>query len=360
MNTVQKKELPKLFRIIKENFWKLVIINAIVAAIAVVVLLLLPNWYRSTAVVISEDQQNQLNVVSAGLSNLGFTGGGFFGRNDETLRYIRYLKSRTITDKVIEEFDLMNEWNMKTKAEVYKKLNEDVSFIDNEDASISISCVYKEDPQKAADIANYYVKELMNMIKKFENNYRDFVEKTYNKQNDKLYNIEASFSAFQKQTGIYNLEKQSEFAFQALTQLEVQKLQIEIQRDVFKKSLNATDPRLKELDYQIQMYENKITDYRQSNKYSNIPVDKLSEQGIEFLRQYRDLMVQEQIVQFLSLEYEQAKLSDQKEEVKLNIIDHAVPADRKYKPKRASSLIIIIMMSGLLSLIALNFKDTYL
>ena len=47
-------------------------------------------------------QGNQLNITSAAMSNMGF--GGIFGQNEETLRYIRYLSSRTIADKVIEEF----------------------------------------------------------------------------------------------------------------------------------------------------------------------------------------------------------------------------------------------------------------
>jgi uncharacterized protein involved in exopolysaccharide biosynthesis len=70
-------------------------------------------------------------------------------------------------------------------------------------------------------------------------------------------------------------------------------------------------------------------------------------------------MVQEQIVQFLAVEYEQAKLTNQKEEIKLYVVDYAVPADMKFKPKKASSLIIILLFSGLISLIAVNIKETY-
>ncbi|MCF7832592.1 MAG: hypothetical protein K9N05_03310 [Candidatus Marinimicrobia bacterium] len=358
MTTEKRKELPRLIKLIQKYFWKLLIVNAIVGVIAVGILLILPEWYRSTAVVISEEQGNQLNVTSAAMSSLGF-GAGIFGQNEETLRYIRYLKSRTIADKVIDEFDLTTQWKKKYKIKVYEKLNEDISFVDNEDGSISISCAYKEDPQKAADIANYYVNELMNMIKKFDSNYEEYVGDVFTIQNNKLYEIETKFGEFQKETGIYNLEQQSGFAFQALTELEVQKLQLEIQRDIYKNNSKDNDPRINELESQIRMYSNKIHDYKTSNKYSNIPVDKLSVQGIEYLRQYRDLMVQEQIVQFLAVEYEQAKLSNEQEEVKLNVVDYAVPADYKYKPKRASSLILILLVSGLLSLTALNIKETY-
>ncbi len=358
MSKENRKELPKIVQLIKKYFWKLVIANAIVGVIAVVILLILPEWYRSTAVIISEEQSNQLNVTSVALSNMGFAG-GLFGQNEETLRYIRYLNSRTIADQVIEEFDLKTRWEKETMTKTYEKLRDDVSFVDNEDGSISISVIYKKDPQMAADMANFYVSELMKMIKKYESNYKDYVEKVYLEQNRKLYDLEENFADFQKLTGIYDLEEQTVFAFQALTELEVQKLQLEIQRDIFKKTSKKDDPRVIELESQIEMFANKINDYKASNKYSNIPIDRLSEQGMGYLRKYRDVMVQEQIVQFLAIEFEQSKLASQKEESKINVIDYAVPADMKYKPKRASSLILILLASGILSLIGVNIKETY-
>lgn len=357
-NEQKRKELPKLIKLIQKYFWKLVIINGIVGIIAVVILLLLPEWYSSTAVVISEEQNNQLNVSSVAMSNLGFAG-GIFGQNEETLRYIRYLNSRTISDKVIEEFDLMTLWKKKHKVKVYEKMAEDISFIDNEDGSISINVTIKKDPQLAADIANFYVAELQNMIRKFKNNYVDYVSRIYKEQNEKLFQIENKFGEFQNETGIYALEAQSEVTFKVLSELELQRMQLEIQRDIFKSTSNVDDPRINELDSQISMVTNKIKDYRASNKYSNVPLDKLSDQGIEFLRQYRDVMIQEQIVQFLAVEYEQAKLSNQKDEIKLNVIDVAVPADYKYKPRRASMLILVLLASGILSLIGYNIKETY-
>jgi len=358
MSKENRKELPKIVQLIQKYFWKLVIVNAIVGVIAVVILLVIPEWYRSTAVIISEEQSNQLNVTSVALSNMGFAG-GLFGQNEETLRYLRYLNSRTIADNVIEKFDLMTLWEKETKTKTYEKLRDDVSFVDNEDGSISISVIYKKDPQMAADIANFYVSELMKMIKKFESNYKNYVEEVYRDQDKKLYDLEDDFAEFQKQTGIFNLEKQTELAFQALTELEVKKLQLEIQRDIYIKTSQDSDPRISELKSQIEMFTNKINDYKATDSYSNIPVDKLSEQGMEYLRKYRDVMVQEQIVQFLAVEYEQTKLASQKDESKINVIDYAVPADMKYKPKRASSLILILLASGILSLIGVNIKETY-
>ncbi|MFO8054358.1 MAG: Wzz/FepE/Etk N-terminal domain-containing protein [Bacteroidales bacterium] len=360
MTEKTKKELPRLFWLIKKYFWKLVIVNAAVAVIAVIVLLLLPEWYKSTAVIMVEEPGDQLDIGSAAMSSMGILGGQLgFNTNEKVLRYIRYLESRTITDAVIDKFDLMKRWDKKYKAEVYEKLGEDIVFMDNEDGSISITCQYKEDPRLAAEIANYYVTQLLNMINDFENQYRDYVEEAYNNQYKRLYLLEEKFGDFQGRTGIYDLEKQSELSFQALTELEIKRIQAEIKKDILEKELNSSHPRLQQAREEVEIYKGKVDDYKSTNKYSNVPVDKLSEQGIEYLRLYRELTIQEKIIQFLSLEYEQAKLDREKEEVKINVIDEAVPADRKFKPERASSLIIILLISGILSLMIANIKETY-
>ncbi len=358
MSEHNRKELPKLIKLIQKYFWKLVIVNAVVAVIAVGILLLLPEWYRSTAVVISEEQGNQLNVNSVALNSFGLSG-GIFGQNVETQRYIRYLSSRTIADKVIDEFDLARVWKIDKKVKIYEKLRTDVSFVDNEDGSINITVVFKEDAQMASDMANFYVLELQNIIKKFENNYKSYVEDVYNKQYSKLYKIEEDFGAFQKRTGIYDLETQTGYTYQALTELEVQRMKIEVQRDILVSSSSIDDSRVKELNSQIENFTKKVNEYKSTNEFSNVPVDRLSDQGIEYLRKYRDVMVQEQIVQFLAVEYEQAKLSNQKEEIKLIVLDEAIPSDVKYKPQRASNLILVLMLSSILSLIAANIKETY-
>jgi len=357
---VNKKELPQLIKIIQKYFWKLVIFNAIVAVIAIVILLLLPPWYSSTAIIMIDKNSSQLDISSVAMGNLGLLGGGFgLNSNEEVLKNIRLLSSRTMKDKAIAEFDLMNEWETETRSETYKKLSEDVLFVDNEDGSISISCNYKKDPEKAAAITNFYVKELSNAVRNYEDQYRVFVQEAYAKQKQKMTEIEERYAAFQKNTGIYNLEQQTELTFQALTELEIAKMQSEIQFELMKDNYSKDDPRSKKMLSEIEILTDKIKEYKTTNIYSNIAVDKLSEQGADYLRLYRDYLIQEKILQFLSMEKEQAILDEQKNSANFIIIDDAVPSDKRYKPKRTSSLILILLASGLLSLIAVNTKERY-
>ena len=360
MTTQTKKELPRLIQLIQKYFWKLVVFNGIVCVIAITVLLLLPAWYSSTAIIMIDKNSSQLDMSSIAVGSLGLFGSSLgLSSNDEVLRNIRFLNSRTMKDKVIEEFDLMNIWGMKSKSDTYKKLSENVFFVDNEDGSISISCNYKEDPDKAAEIANYYVKELSYFINEYEDQYRVFVQDAFNKQTQKMTKVEKEYADFQRNTGIYDLEKQTELSFQALTELEIAKLQAEIKWELAKNNYSENDPRSKNVEREIELYTGKIYEYKNSNDYSNIPVDKLSEQGIDYLRLYREYVIQEKILQFLSMEKEQAILDEQKKNSNFIIIDNAVPSDKRYKPKRTSSLILILLASGLLSLTAANIKENY-
>ena len=360
MTTSQKKELPKLVKLIKKYFWKLVIFNGIVCVIAIVILLLMPAWYSSTAVIMIDKNSSQLDISSVAMGSFGLLGGGFgLNSNEEVLKNIRLLNSRTMKDKVIAEFDLMNTWKIESRSEIYKKLSEDISFIDNEDGSISISCNYKKDPDKAAAIANYYVKELSAAVRDYEDQYKIFVQEAFEKQKLKMTQVEQEYAAFQKSTGIYNLEQQTELSFQALTELEIAKMQSEIQFELIMNNYSEDDPRSKKLVSEIEILSEKIETYKTTNIYSNIPVDKLSEQGADYLRLYRDYLIQEKILQFLSMEKEQAILDEQKKNANFIVIDNAVPSDKRYKPRRTSTLILIMLASALFSMVAVNTKETY-
>jgi uncharacterized protein involved in exopolysaccharide biosynthesis len=61
---------------------------------------------------------------------------------------------------------------------------------------------------------------------------------------------------------------------------------------------------------------------------------------MEYLRRYRDLKYQEAVFELLSKEFEIAKLDEAREGSIVQVVDNAVPPDRKSSPHR--SLIVLI------------------
>lgn len=66
----------------------------------------------------------------------------------------------------------------------------------------------------------------------------------------------------------------------------------------------------------------------------NRKVATLPEVGLRSLRLYRDVIIQQQIIEYLTPVFEQARIDEQKEIPVVLVLDEAVPAERKARPQR--------------------------
>ena len=75
---------------------------------------------------------------------------------------------------------------------------------------------------------------------------------------------------------------------------------------------------------------------------------RVPEMGTEYLRKLRQLKYNETLFELLSKQYELAKLEEARDAVVIQVIDRAVPPERKSRPKRA--LIVILATATMLFL----------
>ncbi len=59
-------------------------------------------------------------------------------------------------------------------------------------------------------------------------------------------------------------------------------------------------------------------------------------------------MVQEKLFELLTQQYEMAKIEEAKEDITFQVIDRAVPPEKRIKPKRK----LVVMLAGVVSLFA--------
>lgn len=70
-----------------------------------------------------------------------------------------------------------------------------------------------------------------------------------------------------------------------------------------------------------------------------VPTGKIPEVGVEYVRSLRDVKYYETIFELLAKQYELAKIDEAKNSSLIQLLDKAIPADRKSKPKRASMVL---------------------
>jgi hypothetical protein len=78
-----------------------------------------------------------------------------------------------------------------------------------------------------------------------------------------------------------------------------------------------------------------------------VPKGKVPEAGLEYLRKLRDVKYYETIFEILARQFEVAKLDEAKEGSIVQVVDSAVPPDRKSSPHRG----LIVIISTLLGLV---------
>jgi uncharacterized protein involved in exopolysaccharide biosynthesis len=77
----------------------------------------------------------------------------------------------------------------------------------------------------------------------------------------------------------------------------------------------------------------------------NLSKGKVTEAGLEYLRRLRDLKYQETVYELLAKEFEIAKLDEAREGSIIQVVDPAVPPDKKSSPQRT----FIVLGAALLS-----------
>ncbi|MEX0929685.1 MAG: GNVR domain-containing protein [Balneolales bacterium] len=360
----EQKELKAHFVFLKVmlSHWKgLLSFYAAVGIVTVVILLLLPFWYRSTAtVVILQDGGN--SGLSAAISDMvPFTLGlqGMEGAE----KYIGYLNTRKVVDQVIDEFDLMEAYAIESRDIARKAVRNNVSFNDRQDGSFTISFMYKNDPEKSAAIVNFMYDRIytisLEVARAEASNYRNYLEDYFVTVSEQLEEDERRLMNIQQQTGIIELEDQARLAFETLSELETQRITSEIELDYLRTIVASDSPQIRRSEQKLNTLNNTIRDFRIADGTSFISLDSLPEQGLEYLRAYRDVEVGNRVFEFIRLQYEEAMLEENKTSANLYLLDPAQPPDQKYKPKRAQILLIVMFFTGILSFVFLRIKLFY-
>lgn len=193
------------------------------AVAGLLVSLILPNAYKANTKILPP-QQSQ-STASAMLSQLGGLAGGAgvaLGLKSPNDLYIGMLKSRTITDKLIQRFDLQKRYGAKFLESARKQLDGNASIVSGKDNIISID-VEDKDPKIAAAIANAYVEELMALTGKFAlteaSQRRIFFEKQLELTKDKMISAEMSLANTMSSKGMLSVDAQSKAVLETVARL---------------------------------------------------------------------------------------------------------------------------------------------
>jgi capsule polysaccharide export protein KpsE/RkpR len=284
--------------------------------------------------------------------------------NQKVLQYTNFLKSRTILDGIDSLYHLQEDYNIKYRKFFYKALRNNIQIIDNEDNTITLNFLYKEDAEKAANIANSFYDLLYAFTVKLNTEkYRklhEFLERSYNLTMKRIAIAEDKLTNYQVKNHIYDVETQAEGLIKAIAELQMEKIKTEVELNYFKNNLSKTDPNLRSLKTKITVLDQKISNLE--NGKSNgvqISLKKIPQKAAGFLRLYRDVEILNKVLEFLVPQLEQARLQEVKKSADIQILERAVPDDYKTKPKRIAIIFTISFIYFIISILVMILYDYY-
>jgi uncharacterized protein involved in exopolysaccharide biosynthesis len=340
--------------------------------IVTIVALLMPRWYRSTASVFPAERADLFGSID-GVSSLmkSFSPAralSSLAGNTEMDRYVAILKSKTVLNAVIEKFDLVHVYDITSYPEEFttKELLSNVDFSVETEGNLSIT-VYDRDPQRAADMANYFV-EMLNMInarlqvQNAQGN-RIFIEERYRKNLADLAAAEDSMKAFQKKFGVIAMPEQTQASIKAAAELTAQLAFKEVQENVLRRSQTPDHPAVIALQMEIEELRRKLEQMdtgsgaRSGKMDIFVPFSKMPELGSEYVRRFRGVEMQYKILQFIAPLFEQAKVEERRETPSVIVLDKGRPAERKAKPKVSLYALITFVTSLFLSIVVVMSRE---
>lgn len=325
---------------------KLVIFTPIVTgALALAVSLYMTPIFSSTAKIMPPQQQQSTGVTAmlGQLGGLAGAAGGIAGLKNPNDLYVGLLESRTISDNLITRLKLKDYYQRKTMDETRQALANSVDIESGKkDGLISIK-VTDEQPQFAADLANAYVDELAKLTETLAiseaSQRRLFFEKQLEETKKQLEDAEVALKATQEKTGIILPDGQIQAIIGGIAQLKGMVAAKEVQLNSMRTFAASQNPDLLRTQEELRGMQAQLAKLEKDRPSSKgdfmVPLGKIPEAGVEYVRSLRNVKYYETIFEMLAKQYELAKIDEAKQSSLIQLLDKAVPAERKSKPRRA-------------------------
>ena len=326
----------------------------VVAVLTAIITVLMPNVYTATARILPP--QPRTSSAAALLDQLGGALGGLAGPALETKHpsdlYIGMLRSRTVADNLISRFTLKKLFETPTEVDTRKALA-DVTNIYTEKGGIIDIAVDDRDPKRAAAIANTYIEELntLNDSLAITNSAqrRLFLGRQLANAKEKLASAEINLKKTQEKTGVIQLSAQGKVIIEAVARLRAEIAAKEVQIGAMKSFAAERNPELtraqRELAGLLKQLKKLERDHSNSEGDVLVPAGRVPEAALEYIRKARDVKYYETLYQLLAKQYEIARLDEANAPSLIQVLDKAVPPDKRSKPKRVLIVLIASLMA---------------
>jgi uncharacterized protein involved in exopolysaccharide biosynthesis len=342
----------------KKNIAILTLSTAIIAAIYS---LTIPNIYTAESKILPLQQQtNMLSsaMMQGALANMP---GDLFTEKTPARLYAELLKIKTLRDPIIDRYKLLDVYKRKYRQDVYAALNANISIVVGKEGIITVT-VDDKDPKRAAGMANDLIDELQKMTVKFNvtgaGNNRAFLEERLAKAKSNLEASAEVLRKYQEKNKTLSFTDQAAGSIKGIAELEAQVADKEVQLALMRRTLTDSMPEVKNMKIVIASMKSQISRYEQGKGGGVVPrLGSAPELAKEFLAVMRDFKTNEVIVEQLNKQYEMSRISEANNVPTMQVLQKAIPPERKSRPKRAKIVLTTAFVALFFSVTLVLFYE---
>lgn len=333
---------------------RFIIVSGLVAAVVMVVVsLLLPKWYTASTTVFPPETSPGASMYTQLLESINAPLLGQLGAGTapETI-YIDMLKSRSICEAIINEYDLMEFYDVGVKEHALAALASHCGYTLLVNGLIVVT--YEDrDPVRAAEIAN----RMIELLDEFNRNLntsrasrtRQFIEGQMAERERDLASAETALRDFQAQNKALELDEQLTAAMGIISTLTAQAIALETELEILGMYASTSS----------EEYVRKNNEYKQLVKQleklkaggdsdadmvrSYIPtLDDVPQLALEMLRLKRDVEIESTVFTMLVKEYEKARIEEARDTPTVQVLDTASVPNLRSRPRRK----VLVILGG--------------
>ena len=329
------------------------------AIITAIISLIMPPIYRAETKILPPQQGSSmatqfLSQLGSAAGLIGGAVGGAVGIKTPNDLYIGLLKSRPVLDGVIDRFKLMELYKTKSRENARRGLADTLKARDDKKSGIITIGVEDKDPKRAADMANAFVEELKNMNKGLAvteaGQRRLFFEEQLKDTKEALIKAEDSMEGFQERTGAIKIDEQAKAVIEGIANLRAQIAAKEVGLKVMRTYATPQNPDIQRAEEELRGMREQLGRLETRSGGHNpdplMPTGRIPGVGTEYIRKLREFKYQEALYEILLKQYEAARLDEARDAALIQVIEKAIPPEKRVKPKR-KQMVMIATFSGL-------------
>lgn len=335
---------------------------------AIVAFFFIENEYKSTVNVVppqTEDAlQSTIGMISSPLKDIGLSKLAGKALSDN-YNFMVILMSRSVLDSIIFEFDLIKEYEIKDNSleDTRKKLEENIEINYEKDGNYFIS-FWDKDPQRAANMANRLIEIANNVaIRVFREEIRlnkENMDSRLRATDSTIKAIADTLESFSRRTLIFSPVEQANSISKAMSDLKAEEIKYDIIYEYYRSLYGDNDYLTKSVGKLKEETSRKVTSSQTRPGFAgNFTFGDAGKEAIEYMRLFTEFETYTKVKSFLLPAMEQTKMDEFKGIKNLIVIDKAVPAEKKDRPKRSFILAGTMLGSFVLSLLIIILIYVY-